>query len=326
MSTLYPIIFKPILKERIWGGYQLQKKLGKEQKDFPTGESWEVSTLPNAISVVQNGLLKGKNLQELINTYKQELVGDLVYKKYGQHFPLLIKFIAAEEDLSLQVHPNNELAGSRHKSLGKEEFWYIMDAEKEAQLYLGFSKAVDKKQLQKKLADGKLPELLHREPARKGKAYYIPPGRVHAIGKGIVLAEIQQSSDITYRLFDWNRKDASGKSRELHVELAMDAIDFQIPESYNTYYPDIANTFVQLTENEHFKIKVLELKDTKRIKTTKTDSFTIYMCVKGSCTFLTEFTEEKLQMGSSIFIPANLTRYTIKPENKGAKLLYIRAK
>lgn len=327
MSTLlYPIVFKPILQERIWGGHQLQKKLGKEHKDFPTGESWEVSALPDAVSVVQNGPLKGKNLQELIDTYKQELIGDSVYEKYGHRFPLLIKFIAAEEDLSLQLHPDNELAASRHNSFGKEEFWYIMDAEKDAQLHFGFSEVIDKEQLLKKLANDKLPDLLHYEPVHKGMAYHIPPGRVHAIGKGVVLAEIQQASDITYRLFDWNRKDANGKSRELHVDLALDAIDFQIPEKYSTYYPEIDNTFIQLTENNHFKVKVLELKKTKRIKTTKTDSFTIYMCVEGSCTILTESTEEYLQKGSSIFIPAKLTHYTIKPEKKGAKLLYIKAK
>ncbi len=326
MSIRYPIVFKPILKERIWGGYQLQKKLGKEKKEFPTGESWEVSALPDAVSVVQNGPLNGKNLQELTDEYQHEFVGDVVYEKYGHKFPLLIKFIAAEEDLSLQLHPDNELARSKHNSLGKEEFWYIMDTEKDAKLYLGFSETIDKDQLLKKIKGGKLAEIIHHEPVYKGKAYHIPPGRIHAIGKGIVLAEIQQASDITYRLFDWNRKEASGKPRELHIDLALDAIDFQIPESYNKYYPDIDNTFIQIEENNHFKIKVLKLTKTKRIKTTKTDSFTIYMCVEGSCTFLTEFTEENLAMGSSIFIPAYLTRYTIRPEKKGAKLLYIKAK
>jgi len=233
--SLYPLKFKPILKEKIWGGNNLSQLLNKKKTGKKIGESWEISGVDNNISIVSNGFLKGNNLQEVIEIYMNELVGDKIYDIFGTEFPLLIKFIDAQEDLSIQVHPNNNQAKEKHNAFGKTEIWYVLHAEKEAKLISGFSKELTKDLLHKHLINNTLEETLNYEKVKTGDVFFIPSGRIHSIGKGIVVAEIQQTSDITYRLFDYNRLE-NGKLRELHTQDALDVIDFQRYNSYKTNY------------------------------------------------------------------------------------------
>ena len=325
MKLDYPIKFIPILKERIWGGDKLSRLFGKEKTNLPIGESWEISAVPDAISVVENGHFKGKNLQELINIYKADFLGEAVYDRYGETFPLLIKIIDAQANLSVQLHPDNQLAQKRHQSFGKEELWYIMQADKQSRLFFGFNKPLDQATYKKYLEEGRLQEVLHEEVVKKGAVYHIPTGRVHAIGSGIVLAEIQQSSDVTYRLFDWNRTDSAGNSRELHTDLALDAIDFTPVEHFETYYRTANNMFRDIIKTPFFNVKIIKLKTKKQILTTSVDSFVIYICVKGSGFINVESMQVPINEGESLLIPAKLKKYSITPNGK-MKLLYVKAR
>ena len=218
---LYPIKFEPILKERIWGGEKLIKTFKKESNKTNIGESWEISDVEGDISVVANGFLKGKSLRCLIKEFKAEFLGEKVYKQFGEEFPILIKFIDAKTPLSIQVHPNNKLAKERHNSFGKNEMWYIMDCDEDANLIVGFNKEVSQNEYGKALADSTVLEILNSEKIKTGDTFYIPTGRVHAIGAGTVLAEIQQTSDVTYRIYDYERLDATtGEQRELHTDFS----------------------------------------------------------------------------------------------------------
>lgn len=324
MPINYPIKFVPILKKRIWGGEKLHMLLGKEAQLFPVGESWEISTIPGSVSIVANGTLKGSSLQELIETHKAAFLGEDIYEKYGTKFPLLIKYIDAKTDLSVQLHPNDALAQKRHNCFGKEEMWYIMQADADSHLYFGFNQELSKEDYQKLLENNKLANALHVEKVKKGAVYQIPTGRVHAIGGGVVLAEIQQSSDVTYRLYDWDRKDANRKKRELHTEQALDAIDFKVPEHFQTHYQDKENVYMPLVETAYYKTKILHLTTKKQVATTSKDSFSIYMCVEGKGNFFTEHYDVPLKMGETLLIPASFSKYTIKPEGS-MKLLYIKA-
>jgi len=315
MSIDYPIKFIPILHERIWGGEKLHTLLGKKAVDKPIGESWEISTVPNSVSVVANGNLKGKNLQELIDTYTSDLVGVKVFEKYGTDFPLLVKFIDAKTDLSVQLHPNDMLAQKRHNSFGKEEMWYIMQADLGSKLMFGFKEKLTKKVYLEHLKNNTLAEILHYENVKKGDIFHIPTGRVHAIGAGVLLAEIQQSSDVTYRLYDWDRKNANGKTRELHTDLALDAIDFNLPKYFKTPYDLKPNLENKVVETSYFTTYVLVL-DTKKEMRQNKDSFTIYMCIAGEAVFKTGKDEVIIKTGESVFIPAALEKYCILPTHK----------
>ncbi len=325
MKLNYPIKFTPILKERIWGGNKLHLLFNKEKSQKPIGESWEIAALPEGVSVVANGHFKGQNLQELISTYTHELLGDEVYEKYGETFPLLIKFIDAENDLSVQLHPDDSLAQVRHQSFGKEELWYIMQAEKNSKLYLGFEGKVNQEIYLEYLNKGRLPEILHQEKVKKGSVYHIPPGRVHAIGGGIVLAEIQQSSDITYRLYDWDRTQPDGSTRALHTDFALDAINFTSIENYETYYTAKSNAFRDIIKTDYFVVKILKLKTKKTFLTSSSDSFVIYMCVGGSGFINVELMQVPIALGETVLIPASLKKYSITPD-ASLKLLYVKAK
>ena len=235
MNELYPLKFHPIFKERIWGGRKLHTLLNKPlPENRVIGESWELSGVQENISVVKNGFLKGNDLQELIEVYLGDLVGDHVYDRFGIEFPLLFKFNDAQQFLSIQVHPDDHLAKQRHKAWGKTEMWYIVQADPGAELISGFINGVDEEVYQKALKEKRIPEICNYEPAEEGDLFYIPSGRIHATGAGILFAEIQQTSDVTYRIFDWNRKDAAGRERELHTDLATEAIDFKPYKDYRT--------------------------------------------------------------------------------------------
>lgn len=316
--SLYPLKFTPIAKETIWGGNKLQQELNKDfAKEKKIGESWEISGVTNDISVVADGELKGKNLSELIQEYAGQLLGEKNAQKFGTEFPLLIKFIDANDVLSIQVHPDDELAKERHDSFGKTEMWYVLGVEKESNLIVGFNQEVDQDLYQQKLEEGKLEEILNVEKVQKGSTYFIPAGRVHAIGKGILVAEIQQTSDITYRMYDWNRTDALGNGRELHTELALDAINYSLEKEYETKYTDSLNQSNELATCEYFTTNKLTFDQEIKKDYSKLDSFVIYMCLDGE--FEINYGAEEtilVAKGESILIPAELKNLVLKPKAK----------
>lgn len=316
--SLYPLKFTPIAKETIWGGNKLQQELNKNfSSEKRIGESWEISGVQNDISVVANGSLKGKDLNDLIQEYAGQLLGEKNAQKFGAEFPLLIKFIDANDVLSIQVHPDDELAKERHNSFGKTEMWYVLDAEEESNLIVGFNQQVDQNLYQQKLIEGQLEEILNVEKVQKGSTYFIPAGRVHAIGKGILVAEIQQTSDITYRMYDWNRTDAQGNGRELHTELALDAIDYSLEKEYKTKYADNLNESSELASCEYFTTNKLTFDREMTKDYSNLDSFVIYMCLDGE--FKIEYGAKKsipVTKGESILIPAELKNLILKPKGK----------
>lgn len=319
---LYPIKFEPILKEKIWGGEKLIQTFKKKSSKTNIGESWEISDVNGAISVVANGALKGQSLKDLIKEYKGDFVGNKIYKQFGEAFPILIKFIDAKTPLSIQVHPNNELAKERHNSFGKNEMWYIMDSDEDAELIVGFTKEVSQKEYVTSLEAGKVLDILNSEKVKTGDTFYIPTGRVHAIGAGTVLAEIQQTSDITYRIYDYERVDkTSGKQRELHTELALEAIDYKIQEDYKTNYELVENESSKLVHSPYFKTDIIDLNSTIEKDYTKLDSFVIYMCVDG--VFEIECNNESfvVDKGETILLPATVEKVNLK--TTGAKILEV---
>lgn len=323
MIDLYPLKFNAILKDRIWGGNTLMTDYAKDAPaESKIGESWELSGIEGDISIVSNGFLAGNNLEELIEVYMGDLVGDEIYDKYGREFPLLIKLIDAREDLSIQVHPNDELAHKRHHAWGKTEMWYTLKADSESAIYTGFKKSVDKDKYLEAVNNGNLPDILNTENALPGDVFFIPSGRVHAIGKGIVLAEIQQTSDITYRIFDWNRPGLDGKLRELHTDLSLDAIDFTPVESYKTTAQPGLNEAVNLVDCKYFITNIINLNSELNKDYSLTDSFVIYICTEGR--FSLKWDKESLiiNMGETILIPAIIDNITIIPEVK-TKILEI---
>jgi mannose-6-phosphate isomerase len=319
----YPLKFYPILKERLWGGFKLNSLLHKEKSEQTVGESWEISAVEGSVSVVANGDLKDLNLRDLIYRFPLELLGQSVLDRYGKEFPLLIKFIDAHSDLSIQLHPNDELAMQRHHSLGKEEMWYIMEAEQDSRLLFGFNTLLDKDTYSKHLQEHTLEKVMHNEKVQKGDVFHIPAGRVHAIGSGIVLAEIQQSSDITYRLFDWNRLDDEGNPRKLHTDLALDAIDFTIPKSFKSNYQDIENMENKLIEGNYFTTHFLNLSQNMKFNHQFKDTFTIYIGVEGSGKIVANNHDVSIQMGETILIPAYIQQFTIIPDEGGMKLIQV---
>lgn len=302
---LYPFKFHPIFKEKVWGGSRLQKILHK-QAGTRTGESWELSGIENDRSVVANGNLAGKTIDEILKTYKEDLVGTEVYKSFGNTFPLLFKFIDAQQDLSVQVHPDDNLARERHNSFGKSEMWYVVDAEKDAGLIVGFKDGINKEKYLRALASKTVPSLLNFEKVNPGDSFLINAGTVHAIGKGVLLAEIQQASDITYRIYDWDRPDINGKMRELHTGLAMDAINFTIkPEKIS--YQSTADSVVSLGGNSYFSVNKLRLTKDFHRNIGSISSFVVYMCLEGKGTIQTESFSESFSKGETLLIPATFS-------------------
>ncbi|MFV0247405.1 MAG: type I phosphomannose isomerase catalytic subunit [Tenacibaculum sp.] len=307
------IKFAPILKEKIWGGEKLIHYLQKSSNQKNIGESWEISDVPGSVSVVANGELKGKKLSELIKTYKGSLVGNKVYRHFKNKFPLLIKYIDAKEALSIQLHPQDDLALKRHNSLGKTEMWYVMQADKQANLIVGFKKDIDKQQYLEKLNNKQLLDILNVDMVKKGDVYFIPAGRVHAIGAGVMLAEIQQSSDITYRIYDWDRKDKQGNSRELHTDLALSSINYKAIQSYRTEYTKNQNTRNRLVACPYFTTNILPVKGSFRVNNS-TDSFKIYMCVEGKVNFKAQDETEQLRVGQTLLVVSDLEEFNISSQ------------
>ncbi|WP_430909631.1 type I phosphomannose isomerase catalytic subunit [Maribacter sp. 2-571] len=320
MST-YPLKFHPILKERLWGGTKLKEVLGKPGKSDITGESWELSAVDGDVSVVANGELSGTSLQELIDTHADKLLGKSVIERFGDDFPILIKFIDAKQDLSIQLHPDDALAKERHNSFGKTEMWYIMDADDDANLIVGFNRDVTKETYSESLKNDTLLELLNYEKVKEGDTFFINTGKIHAIGAGVLLAEIQQTSDITYRVFDFNRKDKDGNLRELHTEQALDAIDYKRKDDFKVQYETQKDQVNDMVTCPYFTTNYLELTSNLDIPVEARDSFTIFMCVSGGAIIENEFGSVPIQKGETVLVAAASTRISIKTES--AKLLEV---
>jgi len=303
--------FEPILKEKIWGGEKLIHHLNKKSNNTNIGESWEISDVENDTSIVSNGDLKGKDLKQLIADFKGDLVGESVYALFGNKFPLLIKFIDANQALSIQLHPNDTLAKERHNSFGKTEMWYVLQADEKATLIVGFKEEVSSEAYVKNLENKTLLDILNVDEVTSGDVYFIPTGRVHAIGAGVLLAEIQQTSDITYRIYDWDRPNPDGTFRDLHTEQAIDAIDYSVQDSYKTEYLKTDNTSSEIVSCPYFTTNIVPISTSIKVNHSDKDSFVIYMCVKGEVQFTGQNQQENLREGETLLVPASLNEFEI---------------
>ena len=319
--NLYPLKFKPILKERLWGGTKLKDVLNKPIESDITGESWELSGVEGDISEVANGELTGTSLKDLMDNQGEALLGKSVIDRFGNDFPILIKFIDAKQDLSIQLHPNDELAKKRHNSFGKTEMWYIMDADPGAKLIVGFNKDVEKEEYVKSIEEGTLTDLMNYETVGEGDTFFINTGKIHAIGAGVLLAEIQQTSDITYRVFDFNRRDKEGNLRELHTSLAVDAIDYEKKDDFKVDYPRKKGQVNAMVNCPYFKTNFIELENPMKQDLTERDSFTIYMCVGGSATINNDWGSAPIKKGETVLVSASSSYVDI--DTQGSKLLEV---
>ena len=308
-SKIYPLQFNPILKERIWGGEKLKTELNKPITSNITGESWEISTVKGDVSIIANGDLKGKSLMDVINDNPNEILGTEVYARFGKEFPLLFKYLDAREDLSIQVHPNDALAKKRHDSFGKTEMWYIMQADEDARIIVGFKENSNAAEYLENLENKTLLSILDDVKVKSGDVFFLETGTVHAIGAGLVVAEIQQTSDITYRLYDFDRVDAQGATRELHVDLALEAINYNVVETKKDYTKDL-NKSNPVVECPYFTTNFIPL-DGKIAVNKNGKSFTVYMCIDGQFEIEYNDTVYKYKKGDTLLIPAGISQLII---------------
>lgn len=311
---LYPLKFKPILKDKIWGGTRLHTLYGKSASDGNVGESWELTGFQDDQSIVANGNLAGTTLRNLIEQYKSDLLGVSVYEKYGAEFPLLIKFIDASDDLSVQVHPNDKVAAERHSTFGKTEMWYVLEAEEDAILTIGFEQIYSIADYTQAINNDRVEELLHQVKVKKGDVFFIPPGVIHAIGKGIVIAEIQQSSDITYRIYDYNRVDQHGELRELHTQQALDVIDFKAVKGASIAYDVKINQATDLVKCPYFTTHIWCCEHPTTIDYSSVDSFVVYMCVEGAMNIKVQSIDYTIRKGETLLIPACVNEVVVEPD------------
>ena len=317
-NTLYPLKFKPIFKDKIWGGHKIKTILEKDFSPLPNcGEIWVLSGVKDDETVVENGFLADNNLAELTEIFMDDLLGGPVHNNFGEEFPILVKFIDAADDLSIQVHPNDELAKKRHNSLGKNEMWYVVDADPGSELITGFKEDINKETYLDYLNNKKLKEILNVEKVKKGDVFYQPAGRVHAIGKGVLLAEIQQSSDVTYRIYDYDRVDSNGNKRELHTEQALDAIDFKAQQEYKTPYKDVKNQTSPMVKSPYFTTNLLHLDSAVNKDYTDLDSFVIHTCTEGSFVLMYDGNNRvSISKGEAVLIPAMMGKVSLIPDTE----------
>lgn len=325
MNKLYPIKFIADPRERVWGGDYLMKRLKKEfDEEYackPVGESWELWSLYGGSSVVQNGFLAGNTLDELIEIYLGDLVGENVFSHYKGEFPLLVKILDIKDKISVQVHPNNEIALEREESYGKAEMWYIMDAKPGAKLYVGFNKDVTPVELYNKCKDGTVTELLNCFIPKKGDCVYIEPGCIHAAEGEVVIAEIQQSSDISYRLYDWGRENNPQTARRMDIEDAIDVINYSKLDPEKYYFPQVKGSKT-IVDTSNFIVKTIELVEATRIIPSLAGSFIVYMCLEGSATLkLNDGTTFGITKGETLLIPSSMEDFTLIPDKEGTILL-----
>ncbi len=314
---LYPLLFEPNLHPTVWGGRQIQKYKQLHATDEPIGESWEVSVVPSSVSIISNGPLQGRAFDDVVKEYGAELLGKSVYDKYNGEFPLLIKFIDAAADLSIQVHPDDEMAQREEGKNGKTECWYIIDAEPGAYLYAGMKERISKEEYVRRVEDSTICDVLARHNVKAGDVFYLPAGRVHAICGGILLAEVQQNSDITYRIFDYNRPGLDGRPRQLHTVQAMQAIDFNVEDEYRTMYTSEEQRANPCIESPFFTMRIVDTNRPFHRNLLKYDSFIVSMCLQGDCTIKIRSTGDSilLREGYSCLIPASIADYDVIPQN-----------
>ena len=307
----------------VWGGNRLCPYKGLADSSEPIGESWEVSAVPSSPSVIANGEYAGRNLIAVISEAPEDILGQAVNERYHGQLPLLVKFIDAHRDLSIQVHPNDEMAQREHGKMGKSEMWYIIDAKPGSYLYAGFKQEITPEAYKRHVADGTITDVLARHEVKTGDVFYLPAGRVHAIGAGILLAEVQQSSDVTYRIFDYNRPGMDGKPRELHTELASQALDYHVEQEYRTVYAENINRANLIVDSPYFSVRVTETADFFHRNLLKYDSFVITMCIEGDCHIRVRATGEEilLREGCSTLIPAVLADYDVIPVKQRTRFL-----
>lgn len=317
MNELYPLKFKPVFDDRIWGGEKIRTRLGLDFSPLTRcAEAWVLSGYEGKQTIVSNGFLEGNEINELIEVYMDDLIGGNVFETTGETFPLLIKFLDSRDWLSIQVHPDDELAHKRNLPNGKTEMWYVLDAEKDSQLIAGFNRKISQKQYLDHLQNKTLREIMNFEKVNPGDVFFMPAGRVHALGPGILLAEIQQTSDATYRIYDWDRKDAQGNERELHTELALAAIDFNIYPEYKTLYKPGLNETVNLASSGYFTTNLMELAQPLRKDYEELDSFVVYICLDGGMKIKTGVNSTTVMKGEVVLIPAIINKVEIFPERK----------
>ena len=319
---MYPLKFEPVLKQTLWGGDKIIPFKHLNENLSNVGESWEVSAVEGSESVVANGADKGLTLPEMVRKYREELVGEANYARFGNQFPLLVKFIDARQKLSIQVHPDDELAKKRHNSFGKNEMWYVVSADEGATLISGFSRQITPKEYKERVHDGTFDEVLQTCAIQPGDVFYVPAGRVHGIGAGAFVVEVQQSSDVTYRIYDYNRKDKNGKLRDLHISQAMDAINFSdVQDDFRTEYETAINEPVEILTTPYFSVSLYDMTEEITCDYSELDSFVIFVCVEGSCRMVDD-AENKVTIcaGETVLFPAVTQSVSIIPEGK-VKLL-----
>lgn len=321
--TLYPLLFQPNLHPVVWGGCQLRSYKGLEPSHEPIGESWEVSVMPDSTSIISNGEWAGRPLDQVISEHPEAILGKAVNERYGGQLPLLVKIIDAKQDLSIQVHPNDKMAMRQHGKNGKSEMWYIIKAESGSHIYAGFKEPITPHDYHKHIADGTIVGVLADYPVKAGDAFYLPAGSVHAICAGILLVEVQQSSDVTYRIYDYNRPGMDGKLRELHTDLASQALDYTVYPNYRAEYPREQNKVNQIINTPFFDVQLITATHKIHRDMRKLDSFVISMCLEGNCKLHINSTgaELTLKQGSTTLIPAVLSDYIIEPIGTSARLL-----
>ncbi len=320
-SALYPLKFLPLFKNVIWGGNRL-KKYGFQYDPLPNcGEVWALSSVEGHESVIANGFLAGNTLNEAIEIYMGDLVGDRIFNRYGTEFPLLFKMIDAAKDLSVQVHPDDELAMRRGMPRGKTEMWYVVEAEPGSKLISGFRRDTTADEYSAALQSGHLTDLLHSEQPTAGDVYFIPAGRVHALGKGLIVAEIQQTSDCTYRIYDYDRVDANGQRRQLHTAEAMDAIDFSgIDGHASTNYQAKTNGSTTIAACPYFTTRIIPFNAPIRKNLEDHDGFVVYMCVEGIAAVKGMGVIAPMHVGECVLVPAAADSVELFCEGKATLL------
>jgi len=306
----YPLQFTPIFKERIWGGTQLKTVLNKPIDAEKTGESWEISSVSDNVSIVSNGIYKGKSLNELLAEFPKQVLGTRVVEQFGSQFPLLFKFIDAQQDLSIQLHPNDELAKKRHNSFGKTEMWYVMQAEQGSRMIVGFKEKSSPEEYLENLNNKTLLTILDTQTVKEGDVFFLETGTIHAIGAGIVVAEIQQTSDITYRVYDFDRVDADGIPRELHVDLALDAINYDVVAAKRSY-SKVQNNANEIVDCPYFTTNYIEITD-RVAMTSNPSTFKVLMGVSGDFELLMNNVTYTYSKGDTLLIPAGAPNFELK--------------
>lgn len=312
-----PIFFEPYFKKVIWGGNKLPDYKGfqgviNDDAKACIGESWEISGVAGCESVVSEGLYKGMTISALVERFGEQLLGSRVIAKYGNQFPLLVKFIDAANDLSVQVHPDDELARERHNSLGKTEVWYVIKNEPGARIYSGLKRPITPAEYEQWVADGTFHKILSSKEATPGDVFFLPPGCIHSIGAGILLAEIQESSDITYRIYDYGRRDAQGNLRELHTELAKCAIDYQGKTGYLHCAADYdGDEDVEIVKDSHFAVRRIRVDGDEKSYPLEKESLSIVMAIDGELLLKGEWGETRLTTGRTLLLPAGIGKITL---------------